>query len=1064
MKREKKIADFRNLIQVKVKKLMNLTALSLLLITSLQVLASPNWQQNAKVTGKVTGQNNEPLLGVSVTAKGTSVGTSTDAGGNYTLSVPAGSTTLVFSSVGYTSQEVAIGGRATVNVTLAPSRASLDEIVVIGYGTANKRDLTGSIVKISGKEVADKPNSNPVSSLQSKVAGLSVITSAVPGTEPDIRIRGTISIGSVKPLYVVDGILNDNINFLNPNDIESIEVLKDPSSLAIYGVRGGAGVIAITTKKARAGQVTVNVNSSYGIKKLVDKIEMANASEFKTLVAQEAENRFNENGSTILKDFVNNELSKWTGNTDWIDALTRTAHFTNNNISLSASTDKNRLYMGVGYTLDEGLVRHTKYDRIGINLNDEFKISNAFKVGFTSNVSREKYPYSGATGQLAEAKRIAPVVDAGTKPFLTNLYGGDSVLTNLYSVLPVVENTLANPVLQLENNWNTERDQQYRFVGSAYGEVNFLKDFNFRATLYGDMGHRDQRVYTPLYDAYNPLETGSAAVVHFSTVSRVRQTNFDYNKYQQDYVLTYKKNFGPHGFTGTAGWSTYYSGDFERSGNVSQKTGGDPIPNNDRFWYVSNGFGDESSQRSSSYQKENATTSALFRVLYNYKNKYYLNGSFRRDGSSLIYNPDTRYQNFWAIGAAWELTREHFMDNQKFFNFLKLKASMGVLGNQNTYGTDYPYFPTISSTASAVFGSNVYPAYANNYLVDPNLKWETVHGKEVGVEFNALKNRLHTEITYYYKETKDMLSFLRPIGLPPSLTNLGGLLNKGWEFAASWSQNINKDLSFTASANLTTFSNKVTRLDYPLPADEQYPNQTEVGYPIGHFFGYVVEGLYQSYSDKLNSPKVEIGVDYGPGDFKYKDISGPDGKPDGIINEKDKTDIGNPTPDFSYGASVSVNYKNFDLGIDLGGVYGNEIYRYWNTSENIFSLYNYPKYDVEAWNGPGTSNWVPIVNQTRKINRLPSTFGIEDGSYLRIRNLQIGYNFRQAALTKAHIKNIRIFVNAQNLKTWKHNLGYSPEFIGGLANGQTAVSFGIDTGDANGAIPAVYTAGINITF
>ncbi|MES2880603.1 MAG: carboxypeptidase-like regulatory domain-containing protein, partial [Bacteroidota bacterium] len=303
-----------------------------------------------RISGKVTGQNNEPLAGVSVSAKGTTIGTSTDGAGNFTLTVPDATTTLVFSYVGYDAQEVAIGGRSTINISLVAGVNNLNEVVVtIGYGTASRRDLTGSIVKVSGKEVADKPNTNPVSSLQGKVAGLSVVNSGTPGQAPDIRIRGTISIGSVSPLYVVDGIFNDNIDYINPNDIESIEVLKDPSSLAIFGVRGAAGVIAITTKKARTGQTIINFNTTYGTKKLVDKIALADAETFKLLYEEEKAN------GGVNSPF---DYTPWTANTDWIDAVTRTGKFNANNLSVSGGTEKNKFNLGLGYTSDEGIIRH----------------------------------------------------------------------------------------------------------------------------------------------------------------------------------------------------------------------------------------------------------------------------------------------------------------------------------------------------------------------------------------------------------------------------------------------------------------------------------------------------------------------------------------------------------------------------------------------------------------------------------------------------------------------------------------------------------------------------------
>lgn len=1011
---------------------------SLLFLLTFLVSLAAVAQQTRPISGRVLSATGQGLSGASVRVKGTNTGTSTDSAGAFTVTVGP-TATLQISYVGYAAQELTLSPNQTdVEITLQASGAQLNEVVVIGYGTASKRDLTGSITKVSGKEIADRPNTNPVASLQGKVAGLQVTPYGTPGKEPDIRIRGTISIGSVKPLYVVDGIFNDNIDYINPNDIESIEILKDPSSLAIFGVRGAGGVIAVTTKRAKAGQVMVNLNSSFGFKKLVDKIDvLTNGADFQTLFEEEKRNI----GSTNVFDY-----SKWQNNTDWIDAVTQTGYFTSNNISVTGSTDKNRFYMSAGYLMDEGIVRHEKLQKILLSINDEFRVSKVFKLGFNFNGSRIHSPYDG-TNALADARRIAPIVSAGTKPYRTRIYGADSGVYNLYSVLPTIQNTLANPLLNLENNWDKYRGRENRMVGSVFAEVNFLRNFNFRSTLYADLSFGNYTTYTPLVAAYDP--TIDSAILLNPNATRVNVDEARWNKYQQDYILTYKKNFGVHGFTATAGWTTYYFGENHLYGAIGQSTTGDPIPNNRRFWNISNGFGNQATQQSSSYQKESATTSALIRALYNYQGKYFLNASFRRDGSSLIYNPDTRYQNFWAVGAAWELTKEGFMESQQLFDFLKLKASMGVLGNQNTYGVDYPYFPRLVSGSSAVFGTTVYPAYINDYAVDPNLKWETVHAKEVGIEFNALRNRLYGEINYYSKQTKDLLSYLQN-GPNRTLGNFGAISNQGLEVLGRWNQSVTEDLSFSVSANLTTYKNKVEKFGTFLAAGETNPNQTEVGFPIGYFYGYVVEGVYQSYAEKLKSPAV-IGYEYGPGDLKYKDINN-----DGFVDTKDRMMIGNPTPDFSYGGSINLTYKGFDLGVDVNGVYGNEVYRIWGSSELPYSRYNYPTFALERWNGPGTSNWVPILGASHAINRLPSTFGIEDGSFFRIRNVQLGYNFKRTVLSAVNIKSARIFVNVQNLKTFKNNSGYTPEF-GGLPT-----SFGLDNGD--GPVPLVLTGGINVNF
>ena len=358
------------------------------------VLSNALALQDIKVTGRITGSIGEALPGVSVSLKGSAIGTTTDNNGDFTLTVPENGT-LVISYIGYLSQEVKVNSQSVINIKLVPSGKSMDEVVVIGYGQATKRDLTGSIVKVDGKVVADKPNPNPISSLQGQVAGLSVVNNATPGSTPDVRIRGTISIGSVHPLYVVDGNFQDNISFLNPNDIESIEILKDPSSLAIFGVKGAAGVIVVTTKSAKAGQVTVNFNTYYGVKNLVDPIQMADGPQFTSILTQEGQNRFFDNGYTTINNFVANDLPQWTGNTNWINAITQTAHTSLTNISVSAASDKNRFYMGAGYNVDEGLVQGVKYDRISLSIQDQYTINKAIKVGFVLTEAGKTCPGTG---------------------------------------------------------------------------------------------------------------------------------------------------------------------------------------------------------------------------------------------------------------------------------------------------------------------------------------------------------------------------------------------------------------------------------------------------------------------------------------------------------------------------------------------------------------------------------------------------------------------------------------------------------------------------------------------
>jgi TonB-linked SusC/RagA family outer membrane protein len=1036
------------------------------------VLSSGPEAQDIRITGKVTGDNGEPLSGVSITVKGTSTGTSTDNDGNFVLTAPEKGR-LVFSNIGFETQEVAINSLSVINIKLTAARRVMDEVVVIGYGQATKRDLTGSIVKVDGKEVQDKPNTNPIASLQSKVAGLSVVNNGTPGKEPDIRIRGTSSIGNVHPLYVVDGIFNDNIDYLNPNDIESIEILKDPSSLAIFGVRGATGVIAITTKKAKAGQTVINFNTSYGFKDLVNKIKFVNASEFNTLFDEENAN----NGvatPTYPRDLAN---------TDWIDAVTRTAHFNANNLSISSSTDRNKFTLGLGYTYDEGIVRRERLKKIMASVSDEVKLTKNIKVGVIINATRLDDPYNVTADNsgpdvLNNARKVMPQVPAGTiDQRLPNPYNSaDTTNQKLYySTFPAIQSAgVQNPLIQLENEWDKTINIEYRAVGSVYGEVNFLKYFTFRASLYDDLSNADKRVYTPLYNAYNASSNPPSSYL-VNNLTGVKQYANTYRKAQQDYVLNFKKEFGDHNVTATGGFTTYYSGTFLREMEVKQSANGAPIPNDPRFWYINAGFVNDQSQTFANLsptdnvngQNEYTTVSWLGRVLYNYQQKYFLNASFRDDASSRIPEKN-RHQQFWAVGAAWDLSKENFMKDQNIFDFLKVKGSIGVLGNQSAVKTDiyatpinYPAYPNLLNGANAVFGNNLYSAATPEYLENPNLKWETVSAQEIGFELNAFQNKLHFEANYFNKNTKNLMIYVNraPLGLPNELINGGELRNWGEEFSATWNQQFNKDFSLSIGGNITFMKNKVISLSPDVPngyLDVVFQNngeaisETKPGQPIGYFKGMVVEGVFQSYADIIKSPPQDQLGTSRPGDLKYKDVNG-----DGVISYADRTYIGNPSPKFNYGASINLTWKGLNLSTDVGGVYGNQVYRTWGSLESPFQRVNYAAFQLNRWHGPGTSNWVPLLSQGDRINYIGSTYSIESGSYFRIRNLQLGYNFPKS-ITGKTVKNLRVYVNVQNLKTWKNNNGYTAEF------GGTATAFGYD--DGSGAIPRVTTMGLNVTF
>ncbi|WP_455669227.1 SusC/RagA family TonB-linked outer membrane protein [Phocaeicola sp.] len=1000
------------------QKLRTLCALAclLLMVTSLSA-------QEKTVTGIVTDSANEPLIGASVLIQGTSNGTITDIDGKYSITASP-QDVLEFSYVGMVKQDVKVGTQHVINVTLKEDSQMLAETVVIGYGSAKKRDLTGSITNIKGAEIANKPSTNPLSSLQGKVAGVQIINSGQAGSDPEIRVRGTNSINGYKPLYIVDGLFNDNINFLNPEDIESMEVLKDPSSLAIFGVRGANGVIIITTKKAKEGQTLVNINTSFGWKHVADRIKMVNASQFKELYNEQLTNE----GHSLF------DFSAWNADTDWQDEVLQNGFLTNNNISVTGASEKHSFYLGMGYSYEQGNIKHEKFSKITLNASNEYKITDKIKVGFQFNGARM---LPADSKSILGAVRTTPVA-----PVFNEEY-------QLYAALPEFQKAqMMNPMVDVDLKANTTRAENYRASGNIYGEVDFLKHFNFRAVFSMDYGSNNGRTYQPIIKVYDNTVKGNVAILGTGK-TEVSQFKENETKVQSDYVLTYTNSFGDHNLTATAGFTTYYNSLSRLDGSRGQGIGL-VIPDDPDKWFVS--IGDLATATNGSTQWERSTVSFLGRVIYNYKGKYLFNGSFRRDGSSAFSYTGNQWQNFYSVGAGWLMTEEEFMKGIDWLDMLKLKGSWGTLGNQNL-DTAYPAEPLLENAFGAVFGnpSTIYPGYQLAYLPNPNLRWEKVEAWEVGLESNMFRNRLHFEGVYYKKNTKDLLAKVPGLsGTIPGIGNLGQIENKGVELSASWRDQIG-DWGYNVGVNLTTIKNRVKSLvqdGYSIIAGDKNQSYTMAGYPIGFFYGYKVEGVYQSQADIDASPKNTLAA-VTPGDLKFADVDG-----NGEITPADRTQIGDPTPDVTYGISLGVSYKGWELGIDMMGQGGNQIYRTWDNYN--WAQFNYMDQRMDRWHGEGTSNTQPLLNTKHAINFENSEYYVENGSFFRIRNVQLGYTFDKALISKIGLKALKAYFNIQNLKTWKHNTGYTPEF------GGSAIAFGVDNGSY--PVPAIYTFGLNITF
>ena len=767
-----------------------------LLITCVMLLFAITSMAQNKITisGVVTDKTGETVIGASVRVKGQeSKGSITDINGKYQIVDVASNATLIFSYIGMREQEIAVNGRSTINVKMEEDSQLIDEVVVVGYGSAKKRDLTGSIVTVKADEIASKPSTNPLASIQGKVAGVQVVNTGRAGQDPEIRVRGTNSINGFKPLYVVDGLFTDNINYLNTADIESMEILKDPSSLAIFGVRGANGVIIITTKRAKIGKTMVNINSSVGWKVIYDRVGVTNAEEFKML--------YNE--QLISQGSDPYDYTQWTGNTDWQNEIFQTGFLTNNNVSITGATDKSKFYLGLGYVMEEGSIKTEKLNKFTVNLNSEYSVTDFLRFGFQLNGVRAKYPDAKGVDGALKAAPIAPTHD---------------LESGLIHTLPDFQRAQVwNPLIETELRGAHNKSENYRVAGNVFGEIDILKNLTFKATFSMDYASSQGRSYSPLIYVYNPdVEGGKERLTERESVNQSKSTSL---AAQSDYVLTYLGQFGNHGLTLTAGLTTNYNESSSLSGGRSQLAGyGILVGDDPDRWWLST-IDDVSTATNGGSQSDRFTMSYLFRALYNYKNRYLLNASFRRDGSSVFYKTGNTWDNFYSFGAGWVMTEEKFMQNQNVINFLKLKGSWGVLGSQNT-GSSYPAYATIVSSGSAVFGDNIIAGKGPNKLISPTLGWERNYSWEVGFDMHMFNDRLQLSPVYYNKTTKDMLTSIPGIaGTVPGLQNVGEIRNRGFELSASWNDKIGEDWRYGLGANLSTIDNKVLSLvnkDYNL--------------------------------------------------------------------------------------------------------------------------------------------------------------------------------------------------------------------------------------------------------
>ncbi|WP_158638360.1 TonB-dependent receptor [Panacibacter ginsenosidivorans] len=980
------------------------------------------YEVKAIVTGKVTGENNTALSGVSVQVKGTNKGTVTDAQGVFTINANEADV-LVFSYIGYETQEIAVSGKTEINVTMVASNKQLDQVVVVGYGTQRKIDVTGSVTQIKGEEISKQASINPISSLQGKVAGVQITNSGAPGSSPQIRIRGLGTVyGDPNPLYIVDGVWYNDISFLNPADIETLSILKDASAESIYGIRAANGVVLIATKKGKAGQALINYSGYGGWQSVTNQVKMANATEYATLINELSE----RNGAEPVYD----DPASYGNGTDWYHQILRNASVNNHAISLTGGSEKNSYSFSLGYLNQQGVVETNDYTRYTALLRNDFQPFENLKLGYsvTGAFSNSNDIPGGIFHQLFSAAPVVPVY------YADGSYGDP----NDYNV---GDGSNFNP--QVTIDFFNQKSKNYRLNGNAYVDLKFLQHFTFHTSVGGEYGESEVRNYLPVYKATLKQQNSTSQL----SIQRAETRNWILEN-----TLTYANKFGDHNITVLAGQAAQRYKSYGLTGTAYN------VPfNSEGDLYLA--LGDEGSRNVVDYGDLSTIASYFGRVNYSFKNRYMLNASIRADGSSKFYG-DNRWGYFPSVGAGWVISQESFMQNQKIFDYLKLRGSWGKIGNASVPSNLSVLKVTQEPYLTAIYNNQPYTGASITTLVPPTTYWERGVGTDIGLEASFLNKRLSIEADFYNKKTEKAIFDIPVLGsLGTSSGSIVGnqadFQNRGFEFSATWNSSLSKSLSYTIGGNFSINNNKVLSVSTganPIyqavgtTGSNNFNTITVVGQPIGAFYGYQVTGVFQSDEDAAASLQSTAKA----GDFIYKDQNN-----DKVIDGKDRIAIGNPNPKFTYGLNTTWNYKQFDLTIDLQGVAGVDIY-----NANLGLRYggeNFTKdfYD-NRWHGQGTSNSYPSANIGGGQNYLANSFYVESGSYFRIRNAQLGYTISPDFINKWKIKKLRVYANAQNALNFFNYKGFSPE-IGG-----TPTRAGVDV-DVY-PLYATYNFGVNLTF
>lgn len=994
--------------------------------------------QQVNVSGQVkSAADGETLPGVTVVVKGTTTGAATDLDGRYSLEVPA-TATLIFSFVGMETQEVAVQGQTTINVSLSSSASMLDEVVVVGYGSAKRLDLTGSVTTVKAKDLAYQAVANPAQALQGKVAGVQVTNSGSPGSSPVIRIRGlgTVSSSSA-PLYVVDGILTNDISYLGTNDIENITFLKDASSSAIYGVRAANGVIIVTTKRSSSREARISYSGYTGFQKVVNKFELAKGTQYIDLINEKNKLLADASGT----EFTPVDPNDYPDAIDWYDEVLREKAMTqSHDVSVMGGSAKSLYTFGASWFRQEGLVKGHDYDRINIRSSLESEVLKNLKVGYSANLSN--YKFKDVPGVFYNSYVAPPVFTAKLNDSTFNPMGGGTL------------GNFANPAAQLY--YFNSRSNGIRFLGSAFAELKILEHFKLKTSYGVDYGSNRNRSYTPYYEV-SPTQVDTNRMLS-------RSMGYSADGFW-DNTLTYENTIGKHRFSIMGGMSAQEFRNLSLSGSRSG------VENfGDHSLYLN--LGDQSTSNSGDGGSKITALSTFGRATYNYMDKYLFTGTLRYDGSS-VFPADERYDIFPSVGFGWIMSGEEFMQNQNIFDFLKFRASWGITGNNRIPANIYTLTIARGGELSTAFGEggNVVIAEGANLTsaVPPTLRWEKVKEFDVAFEGLAVDNKLSFEIDYYHRMTVDGIfptTLSATAGTSGSyLQNNGDFLNQGIEITLGWTDKLG-DLNYSFNTNFTYNKNEVKDLlegtlglyGGNLPVGGFFSTYTVVGQPIGSYYGRNVLGIFQNegeidnytWTDPETNEVKMVQPNAKPGDFKYEDVDN-----NGLIDAKDRVFLGSALPTYLFGFNATFEYKGVDFSIDLYAQGGNKIYNAKRGQRLGNENYDLDFYE-NRWNGEGTSNDYPSADLTGD-NMLPNSWYIESGSFVRIRNIQLGYTIPVNAVSKIGARSVRVFVNTSNPFTFFKYNGFSPE----IAN-SSPTSQGVDLNVY--PMSATYNFGVNVNF